>query len=356
MHGTVADAAIQENADAAPAPAVSVVCPFFNEEAIIERAAERMLGNLSRQFGDGFELILVDDGSRDRSLERIVAFVSDHPRAAQVRVLTYPVNQGRGRALKTGIDAARAPVIVTTEVDCSWGDDIALRLHAELAAHPEADFVIASPHREGGGLVNVSASRVALTRVGNWLIRHFFESSVTMNTGMTRAYRARVIQPLMTEENGKEFHLEVLLKLLGLGFRVREIPATLEWLDAKLQRAGSAKRKSSTRILKTITSHLRFIAIAQPVRHFAILATMAGLLGAAFLLGAAVMLVTKAAPAAFLALVGLTMLVISLLFGGFSILFFQMRELARLTWMKGYGGNVPPTARPARTAFPPDAG
>ncbi len=111
-----------------------------------------MLGNLTRQFADRFELILVNDGSRDGSLERIVGFLSSHPQASQVRVLTYQINQGRGRALKTGIDAASAPIIVTTEVDCSWGDDIVFRLHAELAAHPEVDFVIASPHRPGGGL------------------------------------------------------------------------------------------------------------------------------------------------------------------------------------------------------------
>ncbi len=145
----------------------------------------------------------------------------------------------------------------------------------------------------------------------------------------------------------------MLLKLLSLGFRVREIPATLEWLDAKLQRAGSAKRKSSTNVLKTINSHLRFIAIAQPVRHFAVLAASACILGFAFLFAAVVTLVTKAAPAIFLALVGLTMMVISLLFGGFSIVFFQMRELARMNWMRGYGTQAPPAARPAFTAFPP---
>ncbi|HRJ68259.1 MAG TPA: glycosyltransferase family 2 protein [Beijerinckiaceae bacterium] len=333
-------------------PAVSVVCPFFNEEAIIERAAQRMLDNLTTQFGDEFELILVNDGSRDHSLERITALLATHPRSAQVRVLTYAFNQGRGRALKTGIDAARAEIIVTTEVDCSWGDDIAQRLHAELVANPQADFVIASPHREGGSLVNVSASRAFLTKAGNWLIRLFFDSRVTMNTGMTRGYRARVIQPLMTEENGKEFHLEVLLKLLGLGFRVREIPATLTWLDEKLQRANSAKRKSSTRILKTINSHLRFIAIAQPVRHYAALTALTVLAGVAFLMAAVAMLITKDAPAVYLAIVGLNLLVIALLFGGFSILFFQLRELSRLNWMKGYESRTPPTALPVHTAFP----
>lgn len=334
------------------APAVSVICPFFNEEGIIEKAMDRMLQNLEQQFGRDFELILVNDGSRDETLSTLCSRLETHPLRSNVRVLTYAINQGRGRALKTGIDAARAEIIVTTEVDCSWGDDIVQRLHQELITHPEVDFVIASPHRPGGGLVNVSPSRVFLTRAGNKLIRLFFDSSVTMNTGMTRGYRSRVIQPLMTEENGKEFHLEVLLKLLGLGFRAREIPATLTWLDHKLQRDGAPKRKSSTKIFKTITSHLRFIAIAQPVRHYAALTALSALLGCIFLLAACIMLVTKAAPAVYLALVGLILLVMALLFGAFSILFFQLRELSRLNWMEGYKMRTPPTARPAQTAFP----
>lgn len=337
-------------------PVISVICPFYNEEQIIEAAVRRMLGNLSAQFGDAFELILVDDGSIDQSLAQVCQVLAKAEAGSNVRVLSYPINQGRGRALKTGIDSARAEIIVTTEIDCSWGDDIVQRLHAELSARPAIDFVIASPHRAGGTLVNVAPSRVFFTRAGNWLIRRFFDSSVTMNTGMTRGYRARVIQPLLTEENGKEFHLEVLLKLLELGFKASEIPATLTWLDAKLKRDPTARRKSSTRILRTISTHLRFIAIAQPVRHYAVLAGVSALIGFGFLLAAVVMLITKAAPAVFLALIGLIFFVIALMFGAFSIMFFQLREQSRMNWMRGYGLSAPPTARPARVAFPPPAG
>ena len=336
-----------------PTPVVSVVCPFFNEQSIIERALQRMLGNLRRQFGARFELILVDDGSTDHSLQRLCDVLAAEQAEREVVVLTYPFNQGRGRALKTGIDCARAPIIVTTEVDCSWGNDIVQRLHAELEQHPDADFVIASPHRDGGGLINVAPSRVFLTQVGNRLIRLLFDSRVTMNTGMTRGYRAAVIQPLMTEENGKEFHLEVLLKLLGLGFRAREIPATLTWLDHKLQHDDAPKRRSSTQLWKTIKSHLRFVVLAQPMRHYAALTALLGLASGAFIAAACTMLFTHAAPAIYLALVGLILLVIALMFGGFSILFFQLREIARANWMQAYGGRTPPTARPARQVFPP---
>lgn len=335
---------------------LSIVCPFFNEEAIIGKALLRMLGNLSSQFAAGeWELILVDDGSRDRS--RAILFevlATAGPAARSVRVMSYDYNQGRGRALKTGIDAAKGDIIVTTEVDCSWGDDIVQRLVTELEQNPTCHFVVASVHMPRGGLANVPARRRFLTKVGNILIRFFFSSEVTMNTGMTRAYRRHVIQPLVTMENGKEFHLDVLLKLLSLGFRVREIPATITWMDEKLADHNKKKRKSSTNIQKTINSHLRFIAIAQPVQYFAKLAVASFVVGG-LMLGWAILQLIMRGPAVFFAIIGLVMLLFCLLFLGFSVLFHQFREQMTEQWRQNYPQPLPPNVLAGVEVYPPAA-
>ncbi|MFM9939188.1 MAG: glycosyltransferase family 2 protein [Hyphomicrobiaceae bacterium] len=336
---------------------LSIVCPFFNEEAIIAKAVARMLANLSLQFAAGdWELILVDDGSRDRSRATLIeALAAAGAMAQNVRVMSYDYNQGRGRALKTGIDAARGDIIVTTEVDCSWGDDIVLRLVNELDANPSCHFVVASVHMPGGGLANVPARRRFLTKVGNILIRFFFASEVTMNTGMTRAYRRHVIQPLVTLENGKEFHLEVLLKLLSLGFRVREIPATITWMDAKLADHNKKARKSSTNIQKTINSHLRFIAIAQPVQYFAKLSVASFVVGA-LMLGWAVLQLLLRGPSVFFAIIGLVMLMFCLLFLGFSVLFHQVREQMTAEWRREYPKPLPPHVLAGKQIYPASSG
>jgi glycosyltransferase involved in cell wall biosynthesis len=331
---------------------VSVVCPFFNEEAIIAGAVARMLANLAAQLEpDTWELVLVDDGSQDRSREILIdALAAAGPDAHNVRVIGYDHNQGRGRALKTGIDAAHGEIIVTTEVDCSWGDDIVTRLIGELDENQQCHFVVASVHLPGGGLVNVPVRRRILTKIGNILIRRFFSSQVTMNTGMTRAYRRHVIQPLVTYENGKEFHLEVLLKLLGLGFRVREIPAVITWMEEKL--AGyNRKRRSSTNILATINTHLRFIAIAQPVQYFAWFSVASSVIGLA-LLGIAVRQLIVGGPAVFLAIIGLVMLLFCLLFLGFSVLFHQVRETMTQQWRQDYPQPLPPNVIPGEQVYP----
>lgn len=317
-----------------------MVCPFFNEAAILAEAVTRMVGNLNR-LNQSWELILVDDGSIDGSAQLALKALASVVVNGHYRLVGYPQNAGRGHALKTGIDLAKGEIIVTTEADCSWGDDIVEQLVSALGANSAADFVVASVHMPGGGLANVPGHRTWLTRWGNRLIRAFFNSTVSMNTGMTRAYRAPVIQPLPTHEFGKEFHLEVLLKLLTLGFKAVEIPATITWTAKK---AGAPTRKSSTRILRTIGTHLRFLAVAQPTRYFSAAAALSCLVGLAFEAGAIVELIAGG-PSIYLAIMGMIVLLFALLFTGFTVLFTQVRESLREQWMQAYPKPWPPNRR-----------
>ncbi len=241
---------------------VSVVCPFYNEAEIIEEAIRRLLGRLASLEGD-WELIVVNDGSTDGSAEIAQQLALEHPR---LRVLGYRHNRGRGYALRTGIAAARGEVIVTTEIDLSWGEGIVRDLVAAMKEWPDADIVVASPNLPGGGYKNVPRKRVWLSRLGNRVIRACVSNATTMNTGMTRAYRAKVIRSLPLSEDGKEFHLEVILKATALGLRVREIPAVLEWKEYK-HRGQRVQRRSSSRVNRLIVSHSLFSLVANPVRY-----------------------------------------------------------------------------------------
>jgi glycosyltransferase involved in cell wall biosynthesis len=326
---------------------ISIICPFYNEAAILEKAVARTIANLERDFNGDYELILVNDGSTDDSLAALTDVLKQH-KDKTIRVIGSPVNHGRGRALKYGIDAAQSDIIVTTEVDCSWGDDIAKRLYDELQNRDELDFVIASPHCKGGALKNVSANRVLLTKWGNRFIRAFFEPEITMNTGMTRGYRKDVIQPLVTTQNGKEFHLEVLLKLITLGFKASEIPAILEWQDHKLQKTDAPKRKSTTRIFKTMFTHLQFVAIAQPMKYFSLWAAGFFIAGLILTAWAFINFFRPDVPSAFVAITALISFIISLMLGGFAVLFTHIRDIMRNQWMTYYPDQKqPPSVRPS---------
>lgn len=293
------------NDDMRRGPNVSVVCPFYNESAIIEHSIRNLAGNLERLDCE-WELLVVNDGSTDDSNEIAHRVAAEYPR---VRVLGYPVNKGRGAALLTGINEARGEIVVTTEIDLSWGENIVHELLAEMRAHPDADIVVASPHLPGGGYRNVPAKRVLLSRFGNKVIRACMSDVVTMNTGMTRAYRRDAILSLPLHEPGKEFHLEVILKATALGFRIHEIPAILEWKDYK-QGGQRKSRKSSSRVNRLIVSHSMFSLLANPVRYVWALSFFAFLAGLLFFASAVVQYLSKEVSA-FAAIVALLLFLVA---------------------------------------------
>ncbi|MEP4884865.1 MAG: glycosyltransferase family 2 protein [Alphaproteobacteria bacterium] len=329
----------QENPIATPSGSrrgsVTVVCPFYNEEAIIRTAAEVMVAKLSECFDD-WELILVDDGSTDGSLAEILAF-RDSLEAGRVAVISYQPNRGRGHALRQGIDAARGDIIVTTEVDLSWGENIVPQLFDALAADETAHFVIASPNLSGVGYIEVPISRRLISRLGNKLIGLFFSGGITMHTGMTRAYRSEIIKPLQFKSDGKEFHLEVLLKLLTLGFNAIEIPAAISWeirnKTARRQRPGA--HVLNRRMLGTISSHLLFIALARPMAYFGVISAIAVLGGILFALAAIWNLLTGGVSA-FFAVISMLLFLFGVLFTGFAVVFTLLRELSRDNWLRAY--------------------
>jgi hypothetical protein len=326
---------------------VSVVSPFFNEASIIRNAVCRMARNLDAQFGADWELILVDDGSTDDS-RRIVTELLQTEEFPQVSLVGYDRNQGRGRALMSGIMAARADIIVTTEVDCSWGDDIVRRLVDAMEAPSKPHMVAASVHAPGGGLINVPLIRRLLTSYGNALIRLLVDPKISMSTGMTRAYRRQVIQPLIVNENGKEFHLEVILKLRTLGFRIDEIPATITWDSHRLENntPGQA-RKSKTNLLKTINSHVIFVAIGHPSRYFGVASILSIAISSILLLDSIWRLLTGDV-AIYVALIAILGYMFALTLAGFAVVFSQLKEVMRENWMRPYPHPWPPSALQGR--------
>jgi glycosyltransferase involved in cell wall biosynthesis len=246
---------------------ISIISPFYNESLILEKSIKLMISNLSALSYE-WEFIIVNDGSCDDSLNIARTLVKKY-KDNNVLLISYPINRGRGYALKQGINVASGDIIVTTEIDASWGETIVLDLVKVCAEDPSVEIVIASPHLPGGGYRNVPKKRVLLSTWGNIFIRFLVSKKVTMFTGMTRAYRAEIIKNLPTTEQEKEFHLEVVLKALAFGYKIKEIPCILEWKDDKLHSntKRTKKRVSSSNLNKLISSHLFFGILSNPVRY-----------------------------------------------------------------------------------------
>lgn len=306
---------------------VAVVCPFYNEEAIIGNAIRRLLDALASLEHD-WELIVVNDGSKDASLELAKAAAGGDPR---IRVLGYERNRGRGYALRFGIANTGADVVVTTEIDLSWGDDIVHRLIAAFEANPAADMIVASPNLPGGGYRNVPLARVLLSRLGNRIIRLGQSRAMTMYTGMTRAYRRERFLSLPIDEDEKEFHLEVAQKAQVFGFRIVEIPCVLEWRHDRLAASAGPKRKSSGRLGRLVRTHMAFATVAAPVRYILPVSLVVFVISLVFFVWAIVNLFNKD-PSVFLLITSLVGFLIGFVVFAVGMLSYQGQLLQRDVW------------------------
>ena len=114
------------------APDFSVVVPVYNESG----AAPALAREIAASFADrAYEMIFVNDASRDDTLAQLTALKAEIP---QLRVLSHASNSGQSRAVRTGILAARAPIIVTLDGDGQNDPADAPRLAERLKGSPEA--------------------------------------------------------------------------------------------------------------------------------------------------------------------------------------------------------------------------
>lgn len=124
---------------------VSAVVPVYNEEGAAVQVAREIDAAFSSVFGaDGFEIIFVDDHSRDDTHARLVAAQADIP---SLRVLRHENNVGKSGAMRSGVFAARAPLVVTLDGDGQNPAVDAARMSQILHGAPESVGMVAGQRR-----------------------------------------------------------------------------------------------------------------------------------------------------------------------------------------------------------------
>jgi dolichol-phosphate mannosyltransferase len=95
---------------------LSLVIPAYNEEAGIGQAIAEASESLT-EFAREFEILVVDDGSRDGTAEAVLEAANGRP---WIRLLQHPENRGYGAALRTGFKAASYGLVAFTDADCQF--------------------------------------------------------------------------------------------------------------------------------------------------------------------------------------------------------------------------------------------
>ena len=193
---------------------VSVLVPCYNEENAIAETVQHLDRALATL--DDYEIIAVNDGSQDATLDRLQALAAAHPR---LRVVNHDRNRGYGAALKTGMRHARHALVAITDADGTYPIDDLPRLVAMAADY---DMVVGA--RTGA---DVTYSKVR--KIPKFFLRKWINWIVNMkvpdiNSGM-RVFRKDMAQKFVRVlPNGFSFTITITISALRNNYRVHFEP------------------------------------------------------------------------------------------------------------------------------------
>ena len=228
-----------------PAPRMlSVVIPAWNEERGIADILQRVDATRAslRAVGiEELEIIIVDDGSRDRTAEIVESF-------ACARLIRHPINRGYGAAIKTGFAGARGDLVAFLDADGTYPPE----RFADLcrAAHEQDADVVVGSRRSG------AASQMPMVRrIGNFvwsnLVSLIGNHRVADPASGMRVLRRSALARLQPLPDGLNFTPVMSTRAVHEGLRVVELPI------AYSERVGRSKLsvvRDGTRFLTTILS------------------------------------------------------------------------------------------------------
>ena len=188
--------------------------PAHNEEENVAKAVRDTIAALAPLTSD-YEIIVVDDGSRDRTAEIVQGLQTEFP---QLRLVRHPVNRGYGGALRSGFAAATKELIFLTPADNQFDPQEISRL---LPLIENADIV--NPYRAH----RQDPWRRKLNALGwNTLSRVLFGYVARDIDCGFKLLRREVLQHVTLTSNGAMLDTELLVGAKARGFRIVETPVT----------------------------------------------------------------------------------------------------------------------------------
>jgi glycosyltransferase involved in cell wall biosynthesis len=195
-------------------PQLSLVFPAWNEAENLPTLIESAMA-----IGEGldldFEIVIVDDGSRDRSRELLDAACARHPR---LRAVHHAANRGYGAALRSGLREARGELVFFSDADLQF--DLAEIRH--LLQHAERFDIVAgfrAPRRDPW-------IRRFIAFVWGTLVRRLFDLPVRDIDCAFKVFRREVIDAVPIASIGAFVNTEILVRARSAGFAIKQVPVS----------------------------------------------------------------------------------------------------------------------------------
>jgi hypothetical protein len=217
-------------------PLISVLIPCFNEEKVIAASVRRILSSTWRKL----EVIVLDDGSSDRTSEEVRAHFADEPR---VRLMTFP-NGGKARALNRGLAVAAGDIVVALDADTQFEPTTIAKL-ARWFADPTVGAVA------GDALVGNRVNLITRWQALEYVVAQNLErralavlGAVTVVPGAVGAWRRATLERIggYPDDTLAEDQ-DLTLAVQQAGWRVEFDPDARAWTEAPDTVAGLLKQR-----------------------------------------------------------------------------------------------------------------
>jgi len=203
---------------------VTVIVPFYNEEGRMAPFVSELLKYARGSLGE-YEIIFVDDGSKDGSAKLLSRLIEGDGRS---RMISYSPNRGKGSAVKAGVENAVGGRILFIDIDGSVKpQDIGLILDAL-----DSSDVAIGERCSGRKIVVQPFLRGFLRRVMNLYINLLFGVGVGDTSCGIKGFRAAFAKELFRDLKSRRwiFDVEILHKARKRGLRIVEIPVEWEYM------------------------------------------------------------------------------------------------------------------------------
>jgi len=195
-------------------PGIAVALPAYNEQESLPRTVPRFVRAL-RNVTDDFEVVIVNDGSSDRTAEVVNDLSREYP---EVRLVQHPVNLGYGAAVWTGITSGQKEFVFFTDADGQFDVE---QLSRFLPFTGEYDLIVGyrAPRRDPPmRLVNAFGWKMFVTLMFGYVARDI--------DCAFKLFRRDILDVVYVESRGAAFSAEFLVKARDRGYRIKELPVT----------------------------------------------------------------------------------------------------------------------------------
>ncbi len=193
---------------------LSVIIPVYNEESTLEELVARV-----QAVEMDKELILVDDGSTDGTVEILRRWEADPPPG--MTILHHPANRGKGAAIATGLAHVTGDLVIIQDADLEYDPQDYHRLVGAFDS-PEQQVVYGSRNLQRNP--RSSFSFYWGGRLLSWVTNLLYGSRITDEATCYKVFRAEALREIGVESTGFEFCPEVTAKALRRGWEIREVP------------------------------------------------------------------------------------------------------------------------------------